>query len=156
MPRLYVLNRFSAGIAFGVFATLLCGIAHAQLAPEAAPAAGTPSAFTPKERAVDKSLLAVAKAEQGHALKTLERIVKIETGTGDKVGMPQLSNLLAEKLKQLGATVTLHKAEGNVVGDNVVGRFNGTGGKNLLLMAHMDTVYPRGTLAKTTWRIEGN
>jgi glutamate carboxypeptidase len=89
-------------------------------------------------------------------LKTLERIVKIETGTGDKVGMPQLSALLASELKNLGAMVKLHKAAGDVVGDNVVGQLKGTGGKNLLLMAHMDTVYPRGTLAKTPWRIVGN
>jgi glutamate carboxypeptidase len=42
-----------------------------------------------------------------------------------------------------------------VVGDNIVGKLKGRGGKNLLLMSHMDTVYPKGTLAKAPFRIEG-
>jgi glutamate carboxypeptidase len=42
------------------------------------------------------------------------------------------------------------------VGENVVGQLKGKGGKNLLMIAHMDTVYERGTLAKTPFRIEDN
>ena len=41
------------------------------------------------------------------------------------------------------------------MGDNIVGKIKGRGGKNLLLMSHMDTVYPKGTLAKAPFRIEG-
>ncbi|MEY2952532.1 MAG: hypothetical protein RLZZ401_619, partial [Pseudomonadota bacterium] len=53
-------------------------------------------------------------------------------------------------------TVTRHKALEGVVGDNIVGRIRGKGRKHILLMAHMDTVYPKGTLAKAPFRVEGN
>jgi glutamate carboxypeptidase len=103
----------------------------------------------------DDALHAAATAEQEATVKTLERLVNIETGTGDAEGMAQMSDFLEAELRALGATVTRSKAVGEVVGDNIVGRFEGSGGKRLLLMAHMDTVYPRGTVAKAPFRIDG-
>ena len=157
MMKKAVLYRLAAvAITVGLLFSRRGGDACAQIAPDKEPPAGTKSLFAPAPRNADAALLNAAKAEQGATLKTLERLVKIETGTGDKIGMPQMSKFLADELKALGATVTLQKATGNVVGENVVGKFKGKGGKNVLLMAHMDTVYVRGTLAKTPWRIEGN
>ena len=34
--------------------------------------------------------------------------------------------------------------------------FTGTGTKRILLLAHMDTVYPRGMLAQQPFRIDGD
>lgn len=107
-------------------------------------------------QAKDNALLAAAAADQSATLKTLERLVNIETGTGDTVGMPAMANLLEKELKALGAAVTRHRSVGNVVGDNIVGRWKGRGGKKVLLMAHMDTVYARGKLASAPFRVEGN
>jgi glutamate carboxypeptidase len=145
-----------ASIAISFSIGLLGSNASAQLAPEAAPPADTQSSFTPAARSVDNALLNAANAEQSATLTTLEQLVNIETGTGDTVGMPAMSQLLESKLKALGATVKRHQAVGNVVGENVVGQLKGKGGKNLLMIAHMDTVYERGTLAKTPFRIEDN
>lgn len=103
----------------------------------------------------DEALLAAATAEQAATVKTLERLVNIETGTGNAEGMSAMAQLLEAELKALGGSVTRHKAEGNVVGDNLLGVFQGKGGKNLLLLAHMDTVYVKGTLAKAPFRLEG-
>jgi glutamate carboxypeptidase len=41
------------------------------------------------------------------------------------------------------------------VGKAVRATFKGTGTKKILLIAHMDTVYPRGMLAKQPFRVEG-
>jgi glutamate carboxypeptidase len=41
-------------------------------------------------------------------------------------------------------------------GKSVVARFRGTGTKRILLLAHMDTVYLRGMLAKQPFRIDGD
>lgn len=103
----------------------------------------------------DDALYAAAAAEQPALVKTLERLVSIETGTGHAEGLAAMADLLEAELKAVGATVTRHKAAGPVVGDNVVGRLAGRGGKRLLLMAHMDTVYVKGTLAKAPFRVEG-
>jgi glutamate carboxypeptidase len=105
---------------------------------------------------IDQSLMTAATAEQAATVQTLKKLVNIETGTGDAQGMAAMSNLLAAELKALGATVTRHKALDGVVGENIVGRFTGKGSKKIMLMAHMDTVYPRGNLAKAPFRIEGD
>ena len=77
----------------------------------------------------DDALLATATAEQPAVVKTLERLVNIETGTGNAEGITAMAQLLEDELKALGATVTRSKAEGNVVGDNLVGVIKGKGGK---------------------------
>lgn len=107
-------------------------------------------------QARNDALFNAATAEQAATLKTLERLVNIETGTGNAEGMSAMGALLEAELKAVGATVTRHKAAGDVVGDNIVGRIQGQGGKNILLMAHMDTVYVKGTLEKAPFRIDGN
>lgn len=107
-------------------------------------------------QARDDALLAATTAEQAAAVKTLEKLVNIETGTGNAEGLSALAQHLELELKSLGATVTRHKAEGAAVGDNLVGRLQGKGGKNILLMAHMDTVYAKGALEKAPFRIDGN
>ncbi len=111
-----------------------------------------PSAFAQKR---DNVLFDAATAEQQAVLKTLQRLVNIETGTGDAQGIAAVGNLLEGELKALGFTVTRSRAAAGVVGDNLVGKMKGKGGKNLLLLSHMDTVYPKGTLAKSPFRLEG-
>ncbi|EYS93716.1 glutamate carboxypeptidase [Cupriavidus sp. SK-4] len=103
-----------------------------------------------------ESVYSAAANDQAGVIKTLEELVNIETGTGDAVGMPQMSQYLSNRLESLGATVTRHPAEAGVVGENVVGTIKGTGGKNILLIAHMDTVYLRGALATAPFRVEGD
>lgn len=104
----------------------------------------------------DDALFAAAAAEQTSAVKTLERLVNIETGTGNAEGLAAMADFLEGELKAIGATVTRHKAVAPAVGDNIVARIEGKGGKRILLMAHMDTVYAKGTLAKAPFRIDGN
>ena len=108
----------------------------------------------------DNALFDAATSEQPAVVKTLEQLVNIETGTGDVEGIAVAGKYLEDHLKALGFTVTRHKAASPAVGDNIVGRLKGAldgrGGKSLLLISHMDTVYPRGMLAKAPFRIEGN
>ncbi|MDM0054449.1 glutamate carboxypeptidase [Variovorax fucosicus] len=113
-----------------------------------------PAAFAQQKR--DNALFDAATAEQPAVIKTLEKLVNIETGTGDAEGLAAAGKYLEEELKALGFTVARSKSAGLVVGDNIVGKLKGKGGKNLLLMSHMDTVYLKGTLAKAPFRIEGN
>jgi glutamate carboxypeptidase len=104
----------------------------------------------------DEALLAAATAEQSAVVKTLERLVNIETGSGDAEGLGAMADLLEAELKSVGATVMRQRAVAPAIGDNIIGRVQGKGGKNLMLMAHMDTVYVKGTLAKAAFRVDGN
>ncbi|MEI8302251.1 MAG: glutamate carboxypeptidase [Burkholderiales bacterium] len=107
-------------------------------------------------QARDEALLASATAEQPAVLRTLERLVNIETGTGNAEGMAAMADLLQGELQALGAVVTRHPATAGVVGDIIVGRIAGKGQRRILLLAHMDTVYPKGTLARAPFRVDGN
>jgi len=104
----------------------------------------------------DQALFDAATAEKPAVIKTLENLVNIETGTGDAEGLEAAGKYLEEQLKSLGFTVTRSKSAGIVVGDNIVGKIKGKGGKNLLLISHMDTVYLKGILAKAPFRVEGD
>lgn len=132
--------------------------AGAAPSPAAQSAQATPPAAAPTAavRPADAALLAAATAEQPAVVKTLERLVNIETGTGDAQGMAEMGRLLEGELKTLGAAVTRVPATSGVVGENIVGKLAGRGGRKLLMMAHMDTVYTRGTLAKAPFRVDGN
>lgn len=104
----------------------------------------------------DEALFAAATAEQPALVQTLQRLVEIETGTGHAEGLAALADLLEAELKALGAQVQREKAAGPVAGENVIARLPGRPGiPRLLLLAHMDTVYPKGTLAKSPFRVEG-
>ncbi len=104
----------------------------------------------------DDALLAAATAEQASVLKTLEQLVNIETGIGNEEGLLASGRYVESELKAQGASVTRHKALAGEAGDNIVGRISGKGQRRILLMAHMDTVYVKGTLAKAPFRVDGN
>lgn len=149
MPRL---QHSTASIA-AACVLLLAGCA--QPGPGATPPTAQAAATAPA-RSPDQALLGAAQAEKAATIKTLERLVNIETGTGNAEGMAAMGKLLERELRALGASVTRHPAAAGRVGDNIVGVIRGKGTKKLLLMAHMDTVYVKGTLAKAPFRIEGS
>ena len=59
-----------------------------------------------------------------------------------------------EELQKLGAAIETVSAT-PAVGDNIVASFTGSGKGKVLLMAHMDTVFAKGTAAARPFRIEG-
>ncbi|MGL5568153.1 MAG: glutamate carboxypeptidase [Cetobacterium sp.] len=112
--------------------------------------------FVPKEKIVNEKLLEICNDEKESTIETLKNIVNIESFSSDHEGLVELSNYLAEQLKKLGGNVEQLKPANNANGLNVVGKFKGTGTKNILLMAHMDTVYPKGSLKEAPWKQEGD
>ena len=101
-----------------------------------------------------QALLAQARAEQPAYLDTLKILVSVDTGTGTKPGLDQVSALLVKRLQDLGASVETSPATPSA-GDNIVGTFKGSGDKDFLLMVHYDTVFGPGTVAKRPFRTEG-
>lgn len=114
----------------------------------------------------DAAVQRAAAAQKQPLLDTLKEFVSIETGSRDIEGLTQASELLATKLRALGAQVdfieptaatTYRMADTpEKIGRMVRATFKGTGSKRILLIAHMDTVYLKGMLAKQPFRIDGN
>ncbi len=100
-----------------------------------------------------KPILDSAEKHKPGAIKLWERLVNINSGTGDAEGMKAVGAIAIEELKKLGAAVeTVSSAP--AAGDNIVATFNGTGKGKVLLMAHMDTVFAKGAAAARPFRIE--
>jgi glutamate carboxypeptidase len=87
-------------------------------------------------------------------LADLERLVNIDCGSHTPAGVNQVARWMAEQLGELGAKVEV--VAGRQLGDTVVGRLAGEGGPSALLIGHMDTVFPEGTVAARPYRVEGD
>lgn len=116
------------------------------------PGAGTAYAADAGQQSND--LLKRAEAERPDFLTTLEQLVSVDTGTGYGTGLSKVEAILTERLKALGADVTISDAKPST-GKNIVGTLKGQGEAKFLLMIHYDTVFPEGTVAERPFRIEG-
>jgi glutamate carboxypeptidase len=115
--------------------------------------------------AQDAAVRAQAQREKQPLLDTLRDLVAIESGSSDIEGVTRIGALIADRLRALGGEVEMVPPAANMprfistppkVGDTVVARFRGRGTKRILLLAHMDTVQPRGMLAQQPFRIDGD
>jgi glutamate carboxypeptidase len=103
-----------------------------------------------------KPILGRAEHHKQAAIKLWERLVNVDSSTGDVEGLKAVGTIARDELAKLGASVEFVSALPPAVGDNLVASLNGAGKGKVLLMAHMDTVFPRGTAAARPFRIEGN
>lgn len=115
--------------------------------------------------AANEAIVALAKKEQPVMLQTMKELVEIESGSAEHAGLEKIANLLAEKLKALGAKTELLDAGPEIykmfdtpekIGRMVRATFTGTGTRKILLIAHMDTVYPLGMLSGQPFKIDGD
>ena len=104
----------------------------------------------------DARVLAAAAAARTQQLALLERIVNIDSGTGDAAGAASVQAMLAERLRALGASIEIVPAEVAGLGDNLVARVAGKGKGRILVIGHVDTVFAKGTVAERPFRIEGD
>ncbi len=136
-------------VALSISATLMSATVHGQLA-----------------RSPDAAVQAAAAAQRQPLLASLKEFVDIETGSRDHEGITQATELLATKLKALGGQVQFIEPQEATnyrmadtpekIGRMVKATFTGTGSKRIMLIAHIDTVYPKGMAAKQPFRIEGD
>jgi len=86
-------------------------------------------------------------------LADLEHLVNIDCGSYTKAGVDTVGGWLGDRLRSLGASVEVRPHD--VFGDTVIGTFQGTAdGPVVLCLAHMDTVFPEGTVAQRPFRID--
>jgi glutamate carboxypeptidase len=100
-----------------------------------------------------KPILDSAEKHKPGAIKLWERLVNIDSGTGDAEGLKAVGAIAIEELKKLGAAIETVPSS-PAVGDNTVATFTGAGKGKALLMAHMDTVFGKGAAAARPFRIE--
>jgi glutamate carboxypeptidase len=105
--------------------------------------------------AADDKLLAAAREQQPAVIESLREMVLIESGTADPAGLAKMTDYAEARLRALGA-VTERIPQSTGKGEMVKGSFTGTGKRNFLLIAHLDTVYGPGILQQQPVRQDGN
>ena len=89
----------------------------------------------------------LSRTSQMHSL--LKKFVEYESPTYDKIAVDNFGKIVAQWAQNLGAKIEIvSQAE---VGDQIIARWGeGTGG--ILMLGHLDTVYPLGTLEMMPFR----
>ncbi|MBU9580665.1 M20/M25/M40 family metallo-hydrolase [Ralstonia mannitolilytica] len=122
-------------------------------------AAGQAAAVPPAE------IYKRAQQEKPALIETMKTLVSIESGSKDIEGLDKIAGVIAERLRALGGEVKLIDPTDHAyrmadtpekIGKMVLARFKGDGKRNIMLIAHMDTVYLKGMLAQQPFRIDGD
>jgi len=103
--------------------------------------------------ATDPGALAAARQCEPHARSLLQTIVQIDSGTSDVSGVSAVASALKDELIGIGADTRSVPASAPNLADNVVATVKGTGKGRILLIAHIDTVFPHGTVASHPYRV---
>lgn len=90
---------------------------------------------------------------QDEWLARLKLLVNIDSGSGDVEGVNTIMAYFEQWMGALGFEVTLHPTE--EFGNNLVARRGGKGHLRLLLVGHVDTVYPRGAAEARPFVLDG-
>ncbi len=115
----------------------------------------TASAASFAQTNADNALLQAAQKRKDVLVKDLGTLVNIDSGTDDAKGLAQVEALLAQRLKEVGASVEIVAAP-PAAGKMVIGKLQGNGSKNIMLMIHYDTVFGVGEATKRPFKITGN
>jgi glutamate carboxypeptidase len=90
----------------------------------------------------------------------LKTLVETESPSHDKLAVDRVGAIVAEEALKLGAQVEI--VPNKETGDHVLARFEspsptgkGARGEGILILCHMDTVFPLGTIQKTPYREDG-
>jgi len=97
-------------------------------------------------------ILRAAESGEPSLLKRLRQLVEIESPSDDKAAVDRANDLVASWAEPLGATIKRHRQRD--FGDVLEIRFGPARSKRprVLLLGHLDTVWPLGTLARMPWR----
>ena len=98
-----------------------------------------------------KEFLDYAENNAGDILGTLKTMVELESFTSDKQGTDALSDYLIQRLRELGAQTTVIPQD--QVGNHVIADIEGGEGR-IMLLCHMDTVWPKGTIENRPFTVK--
>src|SRR6266581_4937068 len=88
---------------------------------------------------------------QHELLRRLKLLVDIDSGTGQIEGINSITAYLEQWLDEIGFAVTIHNSDS--FGHNLLARRQGIGDLRLLLIGHVDTVYPQGAVSTQPFHI---
>lgn len=101
-----------------------------------------------------KSLIEFVEAKKEEMLELLKTLVNIDSGSYCKRGIDQVGAILTSEYQSIGFGV--HVLPQTERGNNLIIRHPEAKSPKVMIVAHMDTVFPEGTALKRPFRIQGN
>jgi glutamate carboxypeptidase len=98
-----------------------------------------------------RELAAAAARRRPQMLEMIAELVAIESPTEDRVGVNRCVALLEQWIQVTGGKSKRSRQKS--AGDLLIGRFGPGRGTPLMLLGHLDTVWPLGTLKKMPYRV---
>jgi glutamate carboxypeptidase len=91
--------------------------------------------------------------QQNQIIDTIQQLVEIESPSDIKAAADRLATVLASRFSELGGKVRVHGAE--KFGNHLEIRFKSRARDSspVLLLGHIDTVYPIGTISRMPFRV---
>jgi glutamate carboxypeptidase len=89
--------------------------------------------------------------QQDAMIAMLRDMVEMETPSGDKQALHRLAQYIAGRFAQIGADIEFLQPENG----NHLRASWGSGDEQILVLCHLDTVWPIGELARRPFRVEG-
>ncbi|MBY7144929.1 M20 family metallopeptidase [Virgibacillus sp. NKC19-3] len=84
-------------------------------------------------------------------LEMLEKLVNTDSGSTDKAGVDRVGEILCQNYEQIGFVPKVHKSE--QYGNSITLRHQDATNPDILIVAHMDTVFPAGTASERPFTI---
>src|SRR5262245_26967575 len=88
------------------------------------------------------------------ALELLEQMVTMESPSYDKPLVDRFGRFIASQFENIGGKIEVVPAER--FGDHVIARFGKSNHSPLLLLGHLDTVFPSSEIQRRPFKIAGN
>ncbi|HXK11992.1 MAG TPA: M20 family metallopeptidase [Vicinamibacteria bacterium] len=101
---------------------------------------------------MSKRWLTVFEPELPRLVSDLESLVRLESPTGDPERVSRAARWVRDRLCERGVVAELRPCPS--AGDALLASTH-DGGEGTLLLGHLDTVWPVGTLGAMPWRIDG-
>jgi glutamate carboxypeptidase len=104
-----------------------------------------------------RKLLKAARSGQNDLLQRLEALVRAESPSENKAAVDQASHLVAAWMTELGGRVRWRRQRnfGDLLEVRFAAQTRQKGLRPVMLLGHLDTVWPLGTLARMPFRIQG-
>jgi glutamate carboxypeptidase len=109
---------------------------------------------TKSEVYADRNVIAVAAAQESMLMHWMRALVEIESPSDDRAAVNRCAEAAAEMAASLGGRVRRHRQR--AYGDVLELRFGPRGGRSaepVMLLGHLDTVWPLGTLRTMPFRV---
>jgi glutamate carboxypeptidase len=105
--------------------------------------------------ATERKIASFADSENDQNTTFLEQLVNVNSGTMNTAGVHQIADMLAPRFRALGFTVRWVPMDEVHRAGHLIAEHPAQGGKRLLLIGHLDTVFEKDSPFQT-WQRKGN